>query len=258
MRLEAVYDSLDDVPDALRDFYTEADDGTAMLDADVEAHPTISGLRNAYADEKRRRKELSKGRQKPSRQPSVPDGFSEERWQELLDIEQEHLDGKLTDAQKKEIEKRVNAVEERAKKAQQQLADENASLRKALDSEMITARAALAIGDKGSPKLLMPHMERQATVVQLDDGRFVARIVDDDGEVRYNDKGEPMTFDDLAVEMREQEEYAGAWFGTGSSGGGASRSTAGSGRSKTIAAGDNDAFIGHLDDIADGKVNVEM
>ena len=81
-----------------------------------------------------------------------------------------------------------------------------------------------------------------------------------DGTVKRDDfrgiAGRTLT--ELVEEMRSNPEYAPAFRGTGSSGGGAPKSAAsgGGGGPKTIAAGDQAAFMANLLDIASGKVTV--
>lgn len=79
----------------------------------------------------------------------------------------------------------------------------------------------------------------------------------DDGEpILREDPGTPL---DKWVSESLSAEYP-EWFeGTGSSGGGASRSAAGgSGTARVIAAGDNSAFIANLESIAKGETKVNM
>ncbi|HXD23577.1 MAG TPA: hypothetical protein VN613_09485 [Gemmatimonadaceae bacterium] len=57
MTLAAVVDSLDSIPEALREIYKPSADGKFVLDADVDAHPTVAGLkRNTSAAVSERKK----------------------------------------------------------------------------------------------------------------------------------------------------------------------------------------------------------
>jgi hypothetical protein len=108
-----------------------------------------------------------------------------------------------------------------------------------------------------SPKLLLPHIRGRMKVVEHD-GEFHARIVDDSGNIRVG-KGQgssPMTLSELIEEMKSDKEFAPAFRGTGSSGGGATKSTGGAGGSRTIAAHDNAGFLANLESIAKGEVTV--
>ena len=108
-----------------------------------------------------------------------------------------------------------------------------------------------------SPRLLLPHVKKHMRMVEQD-GKFVARIVDGDGNVRIG-KGsgsEPMTLAELIDEMKGEQDFAPAFKGSGSSGGGASRSTAGGGGVVTrMSRRDPNAFKGeNLKKISDGTL----
>lgn len=78
----------------------------------------------------------------------------------------------------------------------------------------------------------------------------------DDGEpvVKVKPGKEPEKY----IEEDLSKEYPEFFNGSGSSGGGASASSGGAGGGAgRIAAGDNDAFLDNLDEIAEGKVAVE-
>jgi tripartite-type tricarboxylate transporter receptor subunit TctC len=72
-------------------------------------------------------------------------------------------------------------------------------------------------------------------------------------------KANPMTIGELVNELKADNELAAAFAGSGASGSGASTTEkkAGGGSVRTIAHGDNKAFIDNLDDIAAGKTIVE-
>jgi hypothetical protein len=131
-------------------------------------------------------------------------------------------------------------------------------LTKALEKRLIQAELTKAIAKaRGDADLLLPHAEKYVRVKETDDD-FVAYVADEKGNPLVSDgKGTPMDFDQL-IEQTLKPKYPRAFDGTGSSGGGASKSSAGGGGgSKTIAAGDNKAFIDNLADIASGKVTVK-
>lgn len=141
------------------------------------------------------------------------------------------------------------------------VAAEKAEMQRAMESHLIDAAAASELArHSDTPRLLMPHVRAMMKVVK-EDGQFVSRIVDPStGTVRIG-KGQgttPMTLTELVDEMRSNPEYAPAFRGSGSSGGGAPKSAAsgGGGGPKTITAGDQAAFMAHLADIASGKVIV--
>jgi hypothetical protein len=91
---------------------------------------------------------------------------------------------------------------------QQELETMLGSLRK----HMVSASAlGVPVKHKGSPELLLPHVERHADVVKDDNGEYVVRVKDADGSVRLNAQGDPMSIDDLVVEMKTKDAFARAF-----------------------------------------------
>ena len=245
-RLRAVVDSLDGIDESLRELYTEREDGKFALDA--EGVEDVSGLKSALAKTK---DELRKAKGR------VPADFDPEKYEELLALQEEFQKGKLPEKQREEFDSLKQQLQEQHKKQTGQLEAKIERLQGALRKELVTARAASAIAaQKGSVRLLLPHVERYSNVLESDDGDFTPVVVDDKGHTRVNKDGEPMTYDELVAEMRASADFQGAFEGTGSSGGGASRSTAGGGSKTVVAAGDNSAFLANLEGIAKGEVEV--
>jgi hypothetical protein len=245
-KLQAVVESLDGIDENLRDLYVERDDGKYALDADgVE---DVTGLKRSL---QAARADAAKARKR------VPEDFDPERWEQLQALEEEFQKGKLSDKQREEFDSLKRQLQDQHKKELAKYEQRAAQLQDALRRELVTSRAAQALAKaKGSVKLLLPHIERHATVVEQD-GQFVPVVTDEQGHTRIGEGGNNMTFDELVAEMRASNDYAGAFEGTGSSGGGAVRSAAGGGGRNVVAAGDNDAFLAHLEQIAKGEVEVK-
>lgn len=133
-----------------------------------------------------------------------------------------------------------------------------ATVMSALEKRLIDADAAQAIAaEKGSVRGLLPHVRPHIRVVEQE-GEFVARVVDSNGNPRIEDgNGTPMSIAALVQELKQDQDLARLFDGTGSSGGGASKSAAGGGGAKqTIAAGDSGAFLANLEKIARGEAEV--
>lgn len=133
-------------------------------------------------------------------------------------------------------------------------------LSSALEKRLIDAQLAEAIAKAGAKPSFVPLLKlegRQFVRVKETDEDFDSFVVDERGNPLVADgKGTPMTID-LLVEQTLKTKYPDAFMGTGSSGGGATKSSGGAGGSnKTITAGDNDAFLSNLDGILDGSVKV--
>jgi hypothetical protein len=132
------------------------------------------------------------------------------------------------------------------------------SLSSALERRLVDAEATSALAAaKGSPKVLLPHIKAHVRVVQ-EDGEYVVQVVDSKGNQRIGDaKGSPMTIAQLVEEMKEDPDFARNFDGTGSSGGGASKSNGGAGGAvRQIASTNSPDFLANLSGIAGGKVKV--
>jgi len=130
-------------------------------------------------------------------------------------------------------------------------------LSKALERRLIDAELTRAIASKkGEPDLLLPYARQFVRVRETDDD-YEGFVSDERGNPMVSDgKGTPMDFGSF-VEHHLMTKFPRAFEGTGSSGGGAPKSSAGGGGNpKSITAGDNSAFISNLEAIASGKVDV--
>jgi arsenate reductase-like glutaredoxin family protein len=98
-------------------------------------------------------------------------------------------------------------------------------MQKSLYENLVSAKANEAISEAGGvPKLLMPFIQKFAQV-QEEDGKYAVRILDDDGEVRFNTKGDYMTIHDYVEELKSDEVFGRAFevnvrSGSGSKSGG--------------------------------------
>ena len=124
---------------------------------------------------------------------------------------------------------------------------------------LVDARAIRAITEaKGSAKVLLPHVKQFVKVVQKTDGEYDVEVVDSTGTQRVTDgQGTPMTLEEFVAEMREDPEFARNFEGSGSSGGGSTKSSGGVGGKQTVAVGDNKAFMDNLEGIAKGEVEYQ-
>ncbi len=141
-----------------------------------------------------------------------------------------------------------------------QLAERDAHIDKlvgALQKHLVDAELTKAISAaKGDAALLLPHARAFVQTRETDEG-FEVFVTDEKGTPLVSDgQGTPMTMAQL-VEGKLVDEYPRAFEGTGSSGGGASKSSAGGQRiAGTIAADDGGSFMDNLDGIAEGKIQV--
>ena len=253
MPLKAVVDSLDDVKEGLKEFYTEGDDGKFRLDA--EGVEDVAGLKSALGSERDSRKAAERELKKLA-------GVDPKKFKELLKAEEERQRDKAKD--EGDWEAREAQILEKHALALKAKDGEVSAANQAVERHLVDAEATKAIAAaKGSPRLLLPEVKRQVRVVRTDAGEYVARVVDKEGTERIgtisDGKANPMTITELVGELKQDKELAGAFTGSGASGSGASETDdkAGGGTVRTIASDDNKAFLENVDGIASGKVKVE-
>lgn len=166
----------------------------------------------------------------------LPEGYDPDAVRELIEEKQRR---EQEDAEKKgQWDKLAAKMREQAEKEKQTWEQERTQLEADLANELIDARVAILLqkpGLEGSAKLLLPHVRANTRVVKGENGKRQTVVVDEEGEARINAKtGEPMTIEELLIEMRDSDDFAGAFKGSGAAGGGApGRGAAGGGvRSK--------------------------
>jgi len=160
-----------------------------------------------------------------------------------IEAEGEAQDAGLTKEKLQEIE---NSVQARLEKKYAPLADQNKSL-----SEQVRTLTLDNV-----VKALMPKKGVRAD--RVDALYRVAKdnfdLTEDNAPILREDPGADIG---EFIETKLAEQWPEFFEGTGSSGGGASRSAGGAGSfRRTIPAGDNDAFLANLEQIATGKVQV--
>lgn len=132
--------------------------------------------------------------------------------------------------------------------------------RGAVEKHLIDADAIRELAQHSdSPGLLLPHVKSRMKVIEQD-GQFIARIVDEQGNVRIG-KGQgsaPMTLPELMDEMKNDKTFAPAFRGSGSSGGGAAKSHAGGGSKSTFnpATATGADFLANIKGLADKSIAV--
>jgi hypothetical protein len=138
-----------------------------------------------------------------------------------------------------------------------------------LEENLITAQATGAIAKaKGRLRLLLPHVKAATKLVKNDQGKLVARVIDEKGTelISRRDRSDsPMSIEEFVESLRGSDDFAGAFdavdaggSGSGGGGGGGSSTPArpGSNAPKRIPRGDQDALNAHAEDIAKGTAIV--
>lgn len=112
---------------------------------------------------------------------------------------------------KGDIEKIKEQLTSSFEKERQEMSTKVERMQKSLYENLVSAKANEAISEAGGvPKLLMPFVQKYAQV-QEEDGKYAVRILDDEGEVRFNNKGDYMTIHDYVDELRGDEVFGRAF-----------------------------------------------
>lgn len=210
--LQLTVDTLDDVPEALRDQYTQVDGGKFRLQIDGYEDPTA--LKSALQKER-------DAARKAAQQAKA--------WAEL---------GKSPEEIAELVAAAEKAAEDKAKqggewdKLRQQIIDKHtaelvkkderiSALTLSLERRLIEADATAAIAAaKGVPELLLPHVRSRVRVIE-EDGEFKVQVVDASGTQRVDGKGQPLSIADLVGEMRSDPIFGRAFDSSVANGGGA-------------------------------------
>jgi len=216
----------DALPDGIKEHYKEDGDSGYWLEA--EGVEDVSGLKSALTKE---RENVSQLKQSLGKFKDVDPA----KYQELLQAAEEDEKKKLASRGKWEalekqlIEKHNGELKGRDERL--------GSLSKEIERLLIEAEGTSAIAAaKGSPVLLMPHLKARTKVFE-EDGKFVAKVIDDKGNPRIGDaQGTPMTFAQLVEEMKSSEQFGRAFEASGAGGSGAPGGGGAAGRngSKTV------------------------
>jgi len=211
---EKAVNDLGKVPEVFHGLYQAQEDGSFAMPDDVFNHLDNSGLRTA----------LDKERKAASTSKRLLDSFSSlgespEAIQAKLQEMQETLAKK--DAHTGQFEKFKEELN-RAKADEIAKKDgELAAMQSSLMEYMINAEATRVLAEhKGSPALLLPIIQKSAKVVKEDNGKYVVRIVDGEGDPRYTPSGTFMSLADLVAEMKSHADFGKAFEASGQSGAG--------------------------------------
>jgi len=250
MNLKGVVASLDEVPEALHEFYSQGSDGKYRLAADgLVDKSKVDEFRTTNIELSKRLEQFG---------DVDLDEYAKMREQIAEIQKQKAKDAGDWETRESQLRKEMAEVSAKERKA---LETELEGLRGALDEEVRIARATSALAEhKGSTKVLLPHVLRYTKTVKGEDGRYTAIVVDEQGNPRIGDsQGSNMSIAQYVETLKADPDFARNFEGTGSTGGGASKSTGGaSGPVRKIAANDGDAFIANLEKVAKGEVEVVM
>lgn len=218
----AVLDTLDEVPEEFRGAYTEAAEGDNK--GKFVVNPNLKGLVDAYTGVNTRLNQVSKdktaaGNESAKRRValrSIADTLAEFG----IDVDPEAEDAvekvktalsTLTAEVKGGKELKVNLdkikqdYEKRLAEKDAEYKSENQKMKTSLEEYMIGQAATAALAEAkvvaNGVDLLLPQISRYAKVLQ-EEGKFVVRVVDEQGDVRSDGKGGWLSVKDFVTELK--------------------------------------------------------
>jgi hypothetical protein len=233
-------DNIDIVPEQFRSLYATKDgeEGASMHDAVVKRMNDLGGLSTSLQSERKAKLALEKAVKRWETLGATPDEValrirSWEEFGETPDAVKQTLAekdrllhekgdiGKQIEQMRAAHSNEINKLKDGQKKELETSQGETRKYRKAMEQEKIDAALLTEITkQRGIAKLILPIAQHHVRVVE-DNGRFDTRVIDRDGDVRVNGKGEPMSVSDLISEMKNDHEIAYAFESEGRSGSGA-------------------------------------
>lgn len=244
MTLKSVIDSLDGIPEAVRDSYVERDGKYHLAVEGMVPKDRLDEFRTNNIALKRERDDLM----------ARFDGVDLDRYRELVDKAEKERSRKLIDAGKVDelVAERVNAMKADHDKEVKRLADENARITSQLEGLVIDGAirdAAMKAGAR--PEAIEDFLYRGRQIYRLQDGRAVP--MEGDRPI-YGKSGAPMEIGEWVSTLTEKAPH----LFTPSVGSGArAGATNGAGvPAGMISRDDTSAFLANLEKIASGQIKV--
>ncbi len=229
--LDAPMEKLDDVPKHLHHMFEQCDGGFTLTDISRPVAEQINALGANLKNSRKVKKEVSNESATRRHKLTVIETALKESGFDGEEMTTESINefisglGKASKADKDAIRESLNKQKvemERAKSEAISAKDaEIKGMQGSLEKYLLTSSATLAIAaQKGDPELLMPFVKQQTKVIKLDSGDYAARVVDADGEICYNGKGNPMEVSELVESMKADVKYGRLFDADVPSGGG--------------------------------------
>lgn len=224
MPLPAVVESLDAVPESVREFYRpDADGKRYLLDAEdvVPGGENLGALKRALEREKAEHRKYAR--------------LAEERGsvdpEEYKSLRAEKEAREREDAEKKgHYEKVIGQVKEAAAKERAEAEAKASAYWQRLEEKFVAGDATALIHKAGpmenAAEILMPHVRQHTRLIE-EGGDLRVVVVDAKGEIRHSSKtGEEMSLEELILEMKNGK-FASLFRASGASGGGATAAASG-------------------------------
>jgi len=222
MALKTKIAKLEDVAEPLRELY-EAKDGAYVLKVEGDAADVFPGLTESQKAILAEKKTLADKLKALEGQLSGID--LEKAKKALADADKAEQERLKTQGDWESREKQITEKYQAEIKTRE---DRLAQQQRSIEKHLVEAQAVAAIAAaKGVPELLLPHVKASIKVFE-ENGEFVAKVVDAQGNPRIADvKGTPLSIAGLVEEMKGNQIFGRAFEGTGAGGSGAQPNTSG-------------------------------
>lgn len=222
MALKATVNTLNDVPETLREHYAEKD-GKFILSVESVGGVSledVGGLRTALSKER-------ESRQTADKTLKAWEGLDPEdtrdrlaKYDELSKLDpSKEADRIVTERVKAWGEKEGKRLTAEIETRDQKIGKLEGAYRKVT----VTQAATQAISEaKGRVKPLLPHVESVTRVRETADGSYAVEVLDAAGNVRIGDsQGNPLTIAQLIAEMKDNDDFSPLFEGHNAGGSGA-------------------------------------
>lgn len=243
MALKSKITKLEDVAESLRAEYTKGDDGAFYLNVESpDDLPAVRGLRKNRDDLRTEKEALA----------AKYAGVDIDSLKAEIATLKEGNKGGRNDAEISALTSQLKQLKDAAAAEKTTLEKDRDSARAEKDNYIRKAeiRGVLNKHD-GNPIFLEHLLEGQLKVV---DGKAV--VVDSSGNPRIkNSLNEPLTLDDLVLDLKAKPEFGGAFKAPSTNGSGAGAGNGSGAKPGTVKAGSKEYFA-NLDKVASGELKI--
>jgi DNA-binding transcriptional MerR regulator len=210
-------DDVATVPKQYQSLYAKGEDGKYKLDPVLAKRLDNTGLTKALDSERKAAKEMKAQIRRWTELGMEPEDIKA-KLEKIREIEEKNgdTDGRTKgalDKIKKETEQTIQQLKTEHEARVREMGESLAT--HLIEKEAISALASA----KGSVELLSRLITDQCVLLK-EDGKYVVRVVDDEGDPRSDGRGGYLSIEGLVAEMRANPKYARAFESSGRSGGG--------------------------------------
>lgn len=214
MKFEQVVPDINSIPEPFRPLYKQTDAGYEMP-PEVFSHVDTSGLTKALETERTNARNYGKVLKEWGALGFESVEAAKTRFAEL----QEELGKRGTS--EGAFEKFKQEAQVNLQKVQQEAEAREKKMQGTLVDYLVVGEAARVLAEeKGSNALLLPIIKSQTTVVE-ENGKYVVRVVDEQGDPRFSHSTNTyMSLSELVKSLKTHPEYGKAFEPSGPSAGG--------------------------------------